>query len=247
MDDFSVPSGNRRRFLLGFGSAICTLLFDAVARATAPPTETGLSFEGLLKGKPGFQPRTPAPLPFRSIPSFLSEHQIGAIYRRYRQAFEQLQAVETSLRGASRAPANAAHYAELRAAQLSAANFVLLHEFYLRNLALHKSSPSHYVMANLQEHMGSFESWREDFAACARVARAWAVLVYDPYDDRWHNVPLNEDNAGGWVGANPLLVCAVYPQAYDTDYPSRDQYLTAFFEHIDWNAVGRRYHMVDRH
>jgi Fe-Mn family superoxide dismutase len=204
---------NRRRFLLALASATCPILFGATARATPPPKETGLSFEGLLKGKPGFQPRTPAPRPFSSVPGFLSERQVDAIYTRYREAFAQLQAAEHSLQGASRAPADAARYAELRATQLSSANSVLLHEFYFQNLAPHRISPSHYVMTNIHEHMGSFESWREDFAACARVAHAWAVLVYDPYDDRWHNVPLNATDAGGWVGSNSLVVCAVDDEA----------------------------------
>ncbi len=238
---------DRRRFLLGLTSAIGSLMIERAAGAIPPPSETGLPFEGLLKGRPGFQPRKLAPRPFRSIPGFLSEPQIDAIYASHRKAFAQLLAAETSLQGASRTPENAAHYAKLRETQLSSANCVLLHEFYFGNLALHKTSPSEYVIANLREHMGSFESWRDDFVACARVAHAWVALIYDPYDDRWHNVPLGADDAGGWVGSNPLLVCAVYPAAYQIDYSTREQCVKAFFERIDWNAVGRRYYAVDRH
>jgi Fe-Mn family superoxide dismutase len=197
--------------------------------------------------RPTRQPRKLAPRPFVSVSGFLSKRQVDAIYARYREAFEQLLAAERSLESASRAPADAARYAELRGKQLSAANSVLLHEFYFRNLAPQKTSPCDYVMANLHEHMGSFESWREDFAACARVAGTWALLVYDPYDDRWHNVPVSASDAGGWVGSNPLIVCSVDAQAYALDYQNRDEYVAAFFDHIDWSAVAERYRAVDRH
>ena len=241
------PVCGRRELLLALVSAAWAILFGAAAQAAPPPKETGLAFEGLLKAKPGFQPRKPAPRPFISVPGFLSERQVDAIYARYREAFAQLLAAECSLRSASRAPADAARYAQLRDKQVSSGNSVLLHEFFFRNLTPRKISPSHYVMANVHEHMGSFESWREDFAACARVAGTWALLVYDPYDDRWHNLPVSASDAAGWVGSNPLVVCAVDPQAYALDYKNRDEYVAAFFEHIDWNAVAQRYHIVDRH
>jgi Fe-Mn family superoxide dismutase len=123
---------------------------------------------------------------------------------------------------------------------------VLLHEFYFRNLASIWVRPPRYVMANFNEHMGSLESWREDFAACARIAGTWAVLVYDPYDDRWHNAALGASDAGGWVGANPLVVCAVADYAWSIDYRDRDAYVDAFLGRIDWNEVAARYHAVDR-
>jgi Fe-Mn family superoxide dismutase len=108
-------------------------------------------------------------------------------------------------------------------------------------------APPRYVLDNIHEHMGSMESWRDDFIACARVAPAWAMLVYDPYDDRWHNVLAGVADAGGWVGANPLVVCATVPSAYRMDYAVREKYVESFIKHIDWNVVAARYRAVDRH
>jgi superoxide dismutase len=98
----------------------------------------------------------------------------------------------------------------------------------------------------MDEHMGSFEIWREDFAACARVAEAWASLVYDPYDDRWHNFPLDSTGSGTMLGANPLIVCDVQEHAWSIDYPDRSSYIAAFLDHVDWNTVDTRYRAVDR-
>jgi len=94
--------------------------------------------------------------------------------------------------------------------------------------------------------MGTFKTWRADFAACARVAKAWAVLVYDPYDDRWHNLPLDRGDAGGMVGTNPLVVCNVSADAWRQDYSDRSAYVTAFLDHIDWDEIASRYRAVDR-
>lgn len=238
------PGLSRRRVLQSCAAmgALATL-----GAGAAPPKETGLASEGLLAGQAGFQPRQPAPLPHAQIEGFLSPAQLAACYRAYRQAFAQLKAAEAALQSASRAPAAASAYARLRSQQVRAGNAVLLHEFYFGNLAATAPAPARYIAANMAEHMGSFAAWREDFAACARVARDWALLVYDPYDDRWHNVALGADDAGGWVGANPLVVCNVSTYAYSLDYADRDAYVSKFVEHLDWNAVGARYRAVDRH
>ncbi len=237
-----------RRRLLGAGViAAAAFAGGGIARSAAPPPkETGLSFEGLLKNQPGFQPRRPAPLATGELRGFLSHRQLEKTYAVYREAFAKLLATENSLSVASRASADGAGYARLRRAQVEAANSVLLHEFYFGNLAAAPVTPPRYVMANINEHMGSLESWRADFAACARVAANWALLVYDPYDDRWHNAVLGATDGGGWIGANPLVVCAVADYAWSIDYRDRAAYVDAFLDRIDWNQVAARYRAVDR-
>jgi Fe-Mn family superoxide dismutase len=86
----------------------------------------------------------------------------------------------------------------------------------------------------------------KDFRQCALAAKAWAVLVYDPYDDRWHDAVMDSDDDGVWVGANPLVVCDVSAHAFSTDYRDRDAYVATFLDHVDWEEVSRRYRGVDR-
>ena len=244
----SLNGGRRRLMQAAILAASTAFLGNFGSRADAvPPKESGLSFEGLLKNEPGFQPRKPVPLPLESIPGFLSREQLARNYAVYRDAFSKLLAAEGALAIAPRDAAHAIEYASLRTQQVVAANAVLLHEFYFSNLSSKPVSPSRYVMSNMLEHMGELTDWRDDFATCARVAKAWAALVYDPYDDRWHNVPLGEGDAGGWIGANPLVVCDVADHAWAIDYKDRDIYVARFFDHIDWNVVAARYRSVDRH
>ena len=247
-DDHPINHGRRRLLrLAGLASALAMAGAPRERALGAFPKETGLSFEGLLKDQPGFQPRRIAPAPYHEIPRFLSKDQLGRNYAVYRDDFARLLAAENALANTPRDAAHAREYAAFRRRQVAAGNSVLLHEFYFRNLAAAPTQPARYVMVNMNEHMGSLDDWREDFAACARIATTWAALGYDPYDDRWHNVALGDADAGGWVGANPLLVCDVADHAWSLDYKDRDSYVARFLAHIDWSVVAARYRAVDRH
>jgi superoxide dismutase, Fe-Mn family len=226
-----------RRQVLG------TLGVAAVAAAAAPPKESGLSSEGLLVGHAGFQPRTTMPLPHDELPGFLSRAQLALHHAEYARLVEQLHATELALRDA---PSDPAKYAALRRAQVSAANGVLLHELYFTGLSAAKVEPPRYIVGHMTEHMGPWQSWQDDFRRCALAASAWAALVYDPYDDRWHDAVMNSDDDGVWIGANPLVVCDVSSHAWTKDYERREDYVATFLDHVDWDEVARRYRAVDR-
>jgi superoxide dismutase len=239
----------RRDFIGGVAVAVMGVAIgDRIARAgePSPPSETGLSSEGLLVGKPGFQPRTVAPLPKDELPGFLSRAQLAEHHAEYVRATEALKAAEQALANAPRAPSSAGPYAELRRKQVAAANDTLLHELYFRNLTAEKVDLPRYLRPHMHEHMGSLESWASDFTACAQAARNWAALIYDPYDDRWHNTIMDGDVDGVWIGANPLVVCDLSEHAYSKDYKRREDYVAKFLERIDWDEVAARYKSVDR-
>jgi superoxide dismutase len=232
---------------LSVAAAMCEIARAAETVLPPPPLESGLASEGLLKGEAGFQPRRPMTLPHAEIPGFLSRDQLAQSYRAYRGDFERMLVAEQMLATMPRDSEHGNDYGLIRGQQTEAANSVLLHEFYFRNLAPKPMKPSSYVLDNINEHMGSFDRWRADFVECARIAPTWAILEYDPYDDRWHKPPAGENDAGGWVGANPLLVCDVASHTYLLNYPDRAKYVTRFLEHVDWDVVAARYRAVDRH
>src|SRR6059036_2987516 len=96
-------------------------------RAAVAPKETGLSSEGLLVGRPGFQPRTVMPLPHQELTGFLSRAQLEAHHAEYVRDVERLKEAEQGLQQAS---LDTGRYGELRRMQVAAANSVLLHELY---------------------------------------------------------------------------------------------------------------------
>lgn len=232
-----------RRGLLAGLTTIAAGLVGGAADVAPPPSETGLSHEGLLAGRPGFQPRTVMPLPYQALPGFLSQRQLEAHHREYVRAVKRLEAAEQQLQEGN---LDTRGYEEARRAQVTEANSVLLHEFYFGNLAPAKVDVPRYLAGHMREHMGGMERWAADFNRCASGSSAWAVLLYDPYDDRWHNAMVPSEGAGTWIGANPLVVCDVGEDAFAIDYRDRDAYVTAFMAHIDWAQVARRYKAVDR-
>jgi superoxide dismutase, Fe-Mn family len=232
---------SRRRFVAA--AALGSVVTLGNARAATPPKESGLSSEGLLAGRPGFQPRTVMPLPHEALEGFLSHEQLAAHHGEYAGAVERLKATEAAL---TASVTDVDRYRALRRAQVADANGVLLHELYFGGVAARAVAVPSHVERNMTEHMGSLESWRDDFSRCARAAKAWALLAYDPYDDRWHNAIMDSDDSGTWVGANPLVVCDVAEHAFAKDYRRLDDYVTAFLDHVDWDEVSRRYRAVDR-
>ncbi len=238
---------SRRSFVHRLALTLPLACVGRTAAATEAPKETGLSSEGLLAGHPGFQARSVAPLGYGAVPGFLSAPVLAAHHAQYVAAVETLQQTEQALAAGERNPATAvADYAALRRKQVALANDVLLHEFYFGSLSAATVAVPPYVRRHMDEHMGSLERWADDFRLCALAAQAWAALVYDPYDDRWHNVVMDNDTDGVWVGANPLIVCDVAPHAYGSDYADRAAYVAKFLDHIDWAEVAARYKRVDR-
>ena len=230
----------------GFFVSLATIaggLATADLAAAPPPRETGLSSEGLLAGRPGFQPRTVMPLPHSELPGFLSRAQLETHHADYVRDVERLKEAEQRLRDPN---TDAMRYAEFRRQQVAAANGVLLHELYFGTLAPAKVEVPRYLQGHLREHMGDLETWVADFTRCALAAKAWALLVYDPYDDRWHNAVMDGDDDGVWLGGNPLVVCDVADHAFRQDHPRREDYVAKFLDHIDWEEVARRYQAVDR-
>jgi len=57
---------------------------------------------------------------------------------------------------------------------------------------------------------------------------------------------MDGDDAGMWIGANPLVVCDVSEHALGSDHDRRDAYVQKFLDHVDWNEVANRYKAVDR-
>ena len=238
-----MSTGVSRRTILASAAGVAGSMIAAGARAATPPKESGLSSEGLLVGRPGFQPRTVMPLPHAELPGFLSRAQLAAHHDEYARDVHRLRDTEEALRAAD---VPATRYAELRRRQAGAANAMLLHELYFGGLAPAEVPAPRPIARHMSEHMGTFESWRDDFTRCAMTAKTWAVLVYDPYDDRWHDVVMDDDDVGVWVGANPLVVCDVAEHAFATDYPRREDYVAKLLDRIDWEEVARRYKAVDR-
>ena len=98
----------------------------------------------------------------------------------------------------------------------------------------------------IDRDFGSFENFKDEFskAAATRFGSGWAWLCEK--DGKLEVCSsANQDNPlmpGVGCGGNPILGLDVWEHAYYLNYQNRrPDYINAFFNVVDWNAVGARF------
>ena len=122
-------------------------------------------------------------------------------------------------------------------------NGMRLHEYYFDNLGGKKPLDKTGVVADkLAAAYGSYEGWEQDFKATGAMRGiGWAILYQDNTNGWLFNQWINEHEVGHPAGCAPILVMDVFEHAFMLDYGlKRADYINAFFQNIDWDAVAKR-------
>jgi len=122
------------------------------------------------------------------------------------------------------------------------------HTFFWMSMTPSKSSgaPSPRLLDALNASFGSFETFKEKFAAAAtgRFGSGWAWLVRTPHGLAISSTP-NQDNPlmdVADVRGVPLLGVDVWEHAYYLKYQNkRADYLKQWWSVVNWGEVSRRY------
>ncbi len=104
-------------------------------------------------------------------------------------------------------------------------------------------TPSGDLAAAVDGDLGGFDSFKEAFskAAATRFGSGWAWLSVDTAGKLVVESSPNQDNPY-MAGNTPILGLDVWEHAYYLNYQNRrPDYVAAFFNVIDWDAVGQRY------
>ena len=108
--------------------------------------------------------------------------------------------------------------------------------------------PTGAVAQAIQEAFGSFDAMKEavNKAGAARFGSGWAWVVVGPDGRLAVTSTLNQDNplmAGASdVAGTPILGVDVWEHAYYLKYQNRrPDYLNAWWNTVNWDAVNRRY------
>lgn len=134
-------------------------------------------------------------------------------------------------------------YAELQRRLGWEWNGMRLHELYFGNMKNGGSAlPEGKVKAMIENVYGSFDKWKEKFIGVGTMRGiGWVILYWDRESNELFNAWVNEHDVGHLAGATPLLVMDVFEHAFMIDYGlKRADYITAFFNAIDWKAVESR-------
>lgn len=120
-----------------------------------------------------------------------------------------------------------------------------LHELYFGNMIKGGSRIDRQsdLAKRIEEDFVSIEIWEKDFRATGAMRGiGWAVLARDIETGRLFNVWINEHDGGHLAGATIILVMDVFEHAFALDYGiKRADYISAFWNAIDWSVLGDRF------
>lgn len=103
--------------------------------------------------------------------------------------------------------------------------------------------PSGPLAEAISNELGGFAAFKESFskAAATRFGSGWAWLSVNPEGKLVVESTPNQDNPY-MAGSTPILGIDVWEHAYYLHYQNRrPDYVSAFFNVIDWNTVADRY------
>lgn len=115
--------------------------------------------------------------------------------------------------------------------------------FWLIMSAKGGGKPSGELAAAIDAELGGFDKFKEAFtkAATTRFGSGWAWLSVDKAGKLSVESTPNQDNPY-MAGKTPILGIDVWEHAYYLNYQNRrPDYINAFYNVIDWNAVAERY------
>jgi Fe-Mn family superoxide dismutase len=95
----------------------------------------------------------------------------------------------------------------------------------------------------IEGEFGSFESFKDQFiaAGATQFGSGWAWLSLNADGSLVIDTTPNEDTPL-MEGKTPLMVMDVWEHAYYLDYQNRrPDYISAFFEVVDWEGINTRY------
>jgi Fe-Mn family superoxide dismutase len=108
--------------------------------------------------------------------------------------------------------------------------------------------PAGHLGEAIRSVFGGFDTFKEEFtkAALGRFGSGWAWLSTDPQGKLLVESTANQDSPL-MHGNTPLLGLDVWEHAYYLLYQNRrPDYVNAFYNVIDWDAVGQRFSAVKK-
>ncbi len=119
----------------------------------------------------------------------------------------------------------------------------ILHDLFWQNMSPEGGDEPEGALADrIAEDFGSYEAWKGEFEAAAGAAGGWALLVYDSFSNQLRNVVVDKHDQGALWGSHPILALDVWEHSYYHDYgPARGDFVSAFFEVVDWDEPAARY------
>lgn len=126
----------------------------------------------------------------------------------------------------------------------------ILHEMFFQNMkpASEISRIDCRLVQKIIEDFGSFEAFKRQFseAAAAVEASGWCLLVWVPSFKKLEILQCEKHQNLTLWGCKPLLVLDMWEHSYYLQYKTkRPDYISAFWNIINWEEVNRRFLEID--
>ena len=122
---------------------------------------------------------------------------------------------------------------------------VILHELFFTNMGpAIPTSPNVELMTQINKDFGNYESFKAQFTESSKVVEAsgWNLLVWVPNFKKLEILQCEKHQNLTLWGCIPLLVLDMWEHSYYLLYKtSRADYINAFWNIINWNAVNKRW------
>lgn len=180
------------------------------------------------------------------ISAITNDIHFGKLYTGYVNKRNEVEEKLSKIESADFDSANQVYslYRGLKDGETFAANGMILHEIFFDILG-GDGNPTGKLYDDILDRYGSWEKFEAIFTASGMAARGWAILAYDPSDEKLHIYQADAQNQGGVWGATPLITLDVYEHAYMIDFGAdRKAYIAAFMQNLDWDKINIRYSRV---
>jgi Fe-Mn family superoxide dismutase len=182
---------------------------------------------------------------YKDLAPFLSEEQLTVHHTKHHAAY--VNAANAILDKMDKARADGADL-DMKAVSKDLSFQVgghYLHSVFWETLAPagKGGEPAGKLKEELVKEFGSIERFKKEFTAAAASAEGsgWAVLVYCLALHKPIIMQVEKHNVNVIPGFRVLMDLDVWEHAYYIDYKNlRPKYVEAFWNHVNWDAVGKK-------
>ena len=168
---------------------------------------------------------------------------IGHYENNYGGAVKRLNAIEEQLAEVDYARAPVFLVNGLKREELVATNSMVLHELFFDGLG-DQSEPGPALREAIAKDFGSFEKWRQEFAAIGKAlggGSGWVLLSWSARQNRLVN-QWASDHCHVLAASQPILALDMYEHSYHMDFGAKaGGYVDVFMEAVRWAKVSARY------
>lgn len=121
----------------------------------------------------------------------------------------------------------------------------ILHKLFFENIGpAIPTSPNMKLMEHIIKDFESYDKFKSQFTEASKSVEAsgWCLLVYVPEFDKLDILQCEKHQNLTLWGCKPLLVLDMWEHSYYLQYKTkRPEYISAFWNIINWNIVNKRY------